>query len=704
MKQSVTIILAITIFLVVACRQKPVTPDRTVEVENPIITFAGERTGDGAPATQGRFNNPNGLAVDAAGNIYVADTGNNRIRKVTPNGNISTIAGNGTAGFSGDGGVATNASLNSPTGVTVDAAGNIYIADGGNHRVRKVATNGVISTIAGNGTPGFSGDGGVANRASLNNPFCVVVDKAGNLYIADKDNHRIRKVSVRENKISTMAGTGTAGHNGDGKAATSAHLNMPAGVAVDASGNIYIADSGNHRIRKVATNGVISTIAGNGTLGYNGDAMPATNARLNSPIAVAVDAKGNIFIADHWSFRVRKVDGKDGNISTITGNGNDRFGGDGGVASNASISLPSGVAIDAAGSLLITDKGNLRIRKVSITDGTIRTVAGSGNPGFCGDGGTAVSACFSNPTGITVDKKGNVYLVDQGNQRVRMITPKGVVSTVAGNGKDGFTGDGEPATSASLRYPTEVTVDAAGNIYISDSNTNRIRKVNATSGIISTVAGNGLYGYSGDGGPATSASIHHPSGLAFDARGNLYIAEYWSHCVRKVTPDGIISTVAGTGSEGFSGDGSSATRAQLKNPTDVAVDGSGNIYISDRGNHRIRKVSTEGSISTVAGNGAGGFSGDQGAATDASLNGPTGVAVDDKGNIYITEIGNNRIRRVNAGDGIINTVAGNGKAGSSGDYGPATLASLNRPTSIAIDQAGYVYIVDQWNHRIRRFK
>ncbi|WP_247235524.1 NHL repeat-containing protein [Telluribacter sp. SYSU D00476] len=682
------------------------TPDKTVEVQNPIITFAGESTGDGGLATNGRFSNPSGLAVDAAGNIYIADTGNDRIRKVSPNGTISTVAGNGTNGFSGDGRAATSAGLSSPTGVTVDAAGNIYIADRGNHRIRKVAANGVITTIAGNGAAGFSGDGGAADRSSLQSPTSVVVDKAGNLYIADRDNHRIRRINARDNKISTLAGTGTAGFQGDGRAATSASLNAPTGVAVDAAGNLYIADKDNHRVRKVATNGVITTMAGNGTLGYNGDAMPAANARLNSPTAVAVDAAGNIFIVDHWNFRIRKIDSKDGYISTLTGDGSDRSSGDGRAAASAGVSLPSGVAVDVSGNILLTDGGNMRarIRKVSISDGTIGTVAGSGDSGPCGDGGAAVSACFINPTGITIDTKGNLYIVDQGNQRIRKINPEGVISTVAGNGQDGYSGDGGPATGASIRYPTEVAVDAAGNIYIADSFNNRIRKVDVSTGIISTVAGNGNYKYSGDGGPATSASINHPAGLAFDAKGNLYIAEYWSHCVRKVSPDGTISTVAGTGIEGFSGDGSRATHAQLKNPTDVTVDAAGTIYISDRGNQRIRKVSADGIISTLAGNGTAGFSGDQGSAISASLKEPTGVAVDDKGNVYITEIGNNRIRRVSAGDGTINTVAGNGKAGLSGDYGPAPLASLNRPTSIAIDQAGYKYVVDQWNHRVRRFK
>jgi len=332
-----------------------------------ITTIAGTVTagysGDGGTATSAQLNRPYGVALDASGNIYIADAWNHRIRKVDTGGNISTIAGTGTAGYSGDGSAATSANLKDPSGVVVDASGNVYIADYGNHRVRKVDMTGNISTIAGTGTGGYSGDGGAANSAQLNNPDGLALDASGNIYIADNYNHRIRKVATSGN-ISTIAGAGTGGYSGDGGAATSAQLYNPTGLAVDASGNVYIADNNNHRIRKVATSGNISTIAGNGTGGYSGDGGAATSAKLNGPPVVVVDASGNVYIADYSNHRVRKVD-TTGNISTIAGTGTAGYSGDGGAATSAKLDRPYGVALDASGNIYIADQGNNRIRKIT---------------------------------------------------------------------------------------------------------------------------------------------------------------------------------------------------------------------------------------------------------------------------------------------------------------------------------------------------
>jgi sugar lactone lactonase YvrE len=703
MRKPVLFVLTFMALLVLDCRKRSVSPERTVEEQSAIITFAGGGTADGGAATEARLNAPNGLAVDSKGNLYIADTGNDRIRMVSSGGVISTIAGNGSRGYGGDGGAARGASLNTPTDVTVDAAGNVYIADQGNHRIRRVTPDGTIRTVAGSGSPGFGGDGGTAVQAGLNSPSAVRIDKAGNLLIADRDNHRIRRVAT-DGRISTLAGNGTAGYNGDSQEARLASLNKPSGLTVDASGNLLIADRDNHRIRRVSADGMIATVAGNGTLGYNGDGLPATAARLNFPTAVAVDADGNLLIADHWNFRVRRVSARDGSIGTLTGSGSDRFGGDGQAAAAASVSFPAGIAVDPSGNILITDRGNQRIRRIGKTSAIIQTVAGSGNVGFCGDGLRADGSCLYNPTGITVDGKGNLYLVDQGNQRVRRISPEGVMSTLAGNGKDGFSGEGGSAAAASLRYPSEVAVDASGNVYVSDQLNNRIRRVDAASGLITTVAGSQFEGHSGDGGPATAARLSGPAGLAVDAGGNLLVADYRNNRIRRVSADGIISTIAGTGVAGFAGDGGRALDARLSYPTGVAVGPGGSIYVCDRGNHRVRKIALDGTITTVAGNGMAGFSGDQGIATGASLKDPTSLAIDAKGNLYLADTGNNRIRRVGADDGIITTVAGTGRAGLSGDFGPAPDASFDRPVSITIDRSGFVYVVDQWNHRIRRFK
>jgi len=340
---------------------------------------------------------------------------------------ISTIAGNGTAGYSGDGGVATSAELSGPFEVAVDASGNVYIVDSYNNCIRKVTTGtGIISTIAGNGTAGYAGDGGAATSAELNNPTGVAVDALGNVYIADFNNNRIRMVAAGTGIITTIAGNGTAGYSGDEGAATSAELNLnpPGEVAIDASGNVYIADAGNSRIRKVsASTGIISTIAGNGTVGYSGDGGAATSAELTYPDGVAIDASGNVYIADVENNVIRKVTAGTGIISTIAGNSTSGYSGDGGAASLAELNNPVGVAVDASGNVYIGDYENNVIRKVAVGTGIISTIAGNGTAGYSGDGGTATAAELNSPAGVAIDASGNVYIADQFSNRIRKLSP-----------------------------------------------------------------------------------------------------------------------------------------------------------------------------------------------------------------------------------------------------------------------------------------
>ena len=302
------------------------------------------------------------------------------------------------------------------------------------------------------------------------------------------------------------------------------------------------------------------------------------------------------------------------------------------------------MALDGSGNLYIADTNNQRIRKVD-SSGVITTVAGTGTYGYSGDGGEATAARLRSPSGVALDALGNLYIVDTDNQRIRKVDTSGVITTVAGTGTDGYSGDGAAATAARLNSPSGVALDGAGNLYIADTNNDRIRKVDS-SGNISTVAGTGTYGYSGDGGEATAARLRSPSGVALDALGNLYIADKSNHCIRKVDSSGNISTVAGNGTGSFGGDGAAATSAALWNPWDVAVDWAGNLYIADRGNQRIRKVDSAGVITTVAGTGTGSFGGDGSAATAAQLNGPEDIALDALGNLYIADTGNGRIRKV----------------------------------------------------------
>ena len=575
-------------------------------------------SGDNGPATSAQLHNPTGVAVDSAGNLYIADSGNNRIRKVS-SGVITTVAGSGTPGYGGDKGLATSAQLNGPFGVAVDSAGNLlYIADSRNNRIRQVS-NGVITTVAGNGTADFGGDKGPATNAQLNSPAGVAVDSAGNLYIADTWNNCIRRVS--NGVITTVAGNGTADFGGDNGPATSAQLYNPTGVAMDSTGNLYIADMNNDRIRKVS-GGVITTVAGGGT--SFGDNGPATSAQLNGPADVAVDSAGNLYIADSWNNRIRKV--VKGVIATVAGGGTSL--GDNGPASSAQLNDPSGVAVDSAGNLYIADTGNCLIRKVA--NGVIGTVAGNGTCGFSGDNGPATSAQLNGPSGVAVDSAGNLYIADTSNNRIRKVS-SGVIATVAGNGTPGFSGnnspasggDGGPATSAMLNGPSGVAVDSAGKLFIADTWNNCIRQV--SNGVITTVAG--LLG-----GPYY--------GVAIDSAGNLYIAGGDSILRRAST--GAMTTVAGGGSSGL-GDNGPATSAALSEAVGVAVDSAGSLFIADFQDNRIREVSN-GVITTVAGNGTSGFSGDNGPATSAQLDSPQGVAVDSAGNLYIADSDSNRIR------------------------------------------------------------
>jgi hypothetical protein len=664
-----------------------------------IVTIAGPQLPyNGARATTQAIDYPRSVAVDAAGNFYLSSSAQNRVYKVAPDGTLTLFAGS-SYGYGGDGGPATSAKLAEPKAIAFDKAGNLYIAEAGNHRIRKVTAAGVISTVAGNGETGHGGDEGPATSAELDWPHGVAVDSAGNLYIADSGNHCIRKVTAA-GIISTVAGNGMEGFYGDGGAATSAMLAYPFGIALDTAGNLYIADSYNQRIRKVSA-GIISTVAGDGTREYGGDGGPATSAQLRDPYGVDVDNAGNLYIADSSNHRIRKVTAA-GIISTVAGSADGGyFGGDGGPAISAQLSGPFSVTVDAAGGFYIADTENHRVRRVTPA-GIISTVAGGTISEFGGDGGAATLARLYKPTGLAADAIGDLFIADTINCRIRKVTVGGVISTVAGRGGYGFSGDGGPAISAQLRAPLGIAVDAIGNIYIADTENHRIRKV-TTDGVIRTIAGNGIAGFGGDGGPAISAQLNHPETVAIDSAGNLYITDIDNQRIRKVTPAGVISTVAGNGTPGFSGDGGSATLAQLSCPHKIAVDSAGNIYIPEGCNHRIRKVTAGGIITTIAGNGSIGFSGDGGPATLAEIYNPFAVAVDAIGNLYIADTGNYRIRKVTPA-GMINTIAGNGTDGFSGDGGPATSAQFGSIEGISVDAAGNVYISEANNHRVRLIK
>jgi trimeric autotransporter adhesin len=665
--------------------------------QSTITTIAGGLDPfNGSQPVTTHFGNTESVISDGKGGFYFSVTTPRHSVYHVFNGAVTIIAGSNRSGFSGDGGPATSARLNEPHGLALDASGNLLIADRGNHRIRKVTPAGIISTVAGAGTPGYSGDDGPATSAQLNFPWGIAIDASGNLLIADYGNHRIRRVTPG-GVITTVAGNGNLGFSGDQGPATSAQLRGPRGVALDGSGNLLIADSENHRIRRVTPAGAITTVAGNGTASLFGDNGAAVNAGLSLPTGITVDGSGNLLIADTNNNRIRRVTPA-GVITTVAGSLSG-FAGDGGSALAARLSQPSGIAVDSTGNLLIADRLNLRIRSVGVSAGVglIFTVAGTWSSGFNGDNLPATSAQLYSPSGLFIDAGGNLLIADTNNNRIRKVSPAGTISTLAGGGSI-FPGDGGPATSASLFAPSATAMDSAGNVYITDCN-NRIRRVN-TAGTISVFsAGPWLFCYSYYDyyiyGDSTGGE------MAFDPSGDLIVSDTFNSRIRKVTPNGVVSIVAGTGTYGSTGDGGAATSAQIGYPRGVVVDAAGNIYFSDWYNNLIRKITPAGIITTVAGNGTYGYGGDGGPATSAQLFNPTGLALDASGNLYIADSANNRVRRV-APDGIITTVAGDGSYGLGGDGGPPTLASLSNPTGLAVDSTGNLYIGDTDNQRVRK--
>jgi hypothetical protein len=575
----------------------------------------GGFSGDGGPAEMAQLSNAYGAAEDSAGNIFIADLGNNRIRRVDPTTEtITTVVGTGTPGYSGDGGTAQYAELKSPAALTVDHNDNLYIADSGNYRVRKVSPTGIIATVAGNGTSGFSGDGGSAQSAQIGSISDLAVSETGDIYIADGLNGRVRKVDGTTGIISTVAGGGSS--NADGITATSASL-TPIAVAVDTSDNIFIMSG---RVRRVDSSGLITTVAGSNTAGFSGDGGPASSAQLNQPRGLAVDGSGNLYIADSNNYRIRLVDAATQTINTNAGNGTVSFGGDGGPSSSARLDGPADVAIDSAGNRYIADVGNGRVRKVDAATGIISTVAGNGDFGFSGDGGLATNARLSIWFRVAVDSSGTLYIADAANERVRRVdSSTNLIDTIAGNGTANFSGDGGPATQASLSFPRAVVIDRSGNIYISDSGNNRIRRIDGFTKTINTVAGNGNPSdvfNAPNTGPALTSAIT-PVDLAISPADFVYFLDASQQLFVFYPSCETIERLA------------SVFTSQQYGPGGLAVDPAENSFIST-GHGHIFKVDPSGSITDIAG--------------DTWR--PEGLDVDQFGNLFIADPGHSRIKEI----------------------------------------------------------
>jgi len=628
--------------------------------------MAGNGNVDGIGAAA-RFRSPQGLATDSAGNVYVADSLNHTIRKITPAGVVTTLAGTARVAGSTD---ATGAAarFNRPVGVATDSTGNVYVAEFSNHTIRKITPEGAVTTLAGTaGVPGSTDATGAAAR--FLGPFGVATDSAGNVYVADFGNHTIRKITPT-GAVTTLAGTAGATGSTDATGAA-ARFNGPASVATDGSGNVYVAEFSNRTVRKITPAGVVTTLAGTAGLTGSTDATGAA-ARFNFPQGVATDSAGNVYVADSGNSTLRKITSA-GLVTTLAGTAG-VLGSTDAAGAAASFRGPTGVATDSAGNVYVADSSNNTLRKITPA-GLVTTFAGTAGA-FGSTDATGAAARFNGPAGAAADSAGNVYVADQQNHTLRKITPAGVVTTLAGTA--GVTGSTD-ATGAAARFnsPLGVATDDAGNVYVADFGNHTIRKI-TPAGAVTTLAGTaGVTGSTDATGAA--ARFSSPLGVATDSAGNVYVGDTNNNTVRKITPAGVVTTLAGTAGVTGSTDATGAA-ASFFAPLGVATDSAGNVYVADLGNHTIRKITPAGVVTTLAGT-AGAFGSTDATGAAARFNGPFGVATDSAGNVYVADSGNSTLRKITPA-GAVSTLAG--VAGQTG-FAPGALPGLlGNPSGVAV--------------------
>ncbi len=618
------------------------------------------------PVAEARFISVGGLAVDGAGNIYVPHS--HAVRKIA-SGQVTTLAGISVTYGSADGRGAA-ARFSYTRSAAVDSSGNVYVTDSYNNTVRKIAPDGTVTTLAGSaGNSGWAN--GTGSAARFSHPTGIDIDSSGNLYVADNFNHTIRKITPA-GVVTTLAGQAGFSGSADGTG-SAARFYWPEGVSLDGLGNLYVADWGNHTIRKVTTaGGVVTTLAG--SAGNNGSTdATGSAARFRWPGGVLADGSGNVYVADTNNYTIRKI-APGAVVTTLAGVAMQRGCTDG-TGSAARFAAPSGMAFDGSGDMIIGDSPNKTLRKVT-TAGVVTTVAGS--PGFNegSNDGTGSKAQFYYPEGLAVDGAGNAYVADTANHTVRKVTPAGVVTTLAGLAKNGGSVDGT-GSDARFFQPAGIAVDGSGNLYVGDTANHTVRKI-TPGGVVTTLAGTAGASGSADGTGA-DARFENPHGLAVDGSGNVYVADTKNHTIRKVTPAGVVTTLAGKAGNSGSADGTGAD-ARFSSPEALAIDSSGDLYVADTNNYTVRKVTSAGVVTTLAGL-PNVYGAEDGPGSDARFHYPRGITVDASGNVYVSSTAGNTIRKITPA-GKVTTVAGlqssyyrtNGTGGDARIYSPHGLA------------------------------
>ena len=712
---------ALSLLALLLLSAAPLSADGTIQ------SVVGTSSQNGILATAAQLSDPEGLAADGVGNIYVSDFGNNVINQIGVDHIIRTVAGTGNYVISNPGdGPALTVDLNGPSGLSYVNAGPgqslLFFCDTLNNLVRQLnLSTGMITTVAGSaGGSGSSVDGQPPLSTILNNPYSVCALINGDIFIADTFDHAIRYFNLSgtvgvvntdaytPGLVTTVAGTlGTIGYAGDLTVAAGAQLNTPYSCWVYGS-ILYIADSGNNAVRSVSlTTGMIYTYAGDGTgnADYTGDGGPASSATFDLPDGVATDSLGNLFVADFNNLVVRKVSASSGVIVRCAGTGYFGSDGDGGAPTAANMGEPSVLALDSNDALYVGDYSNQVIRNVNPALSIISTFAGSGNQ----EGVKGTQVQILTPWGMRFSPSGILAFMESGGNKIRTWDPQsGILRTLAGTGSLGSSVSGSQAVSATVAGLRGVAYDSLGNLFFTQSNAlgYTLSSVNAGSGLLTVWAGDTNAAYTGDTGTASLGEFGDPEGVCVMG-SDVFVADAAFNVIRVVnTVQNRIYTLAGSaaGSPGYAGDGAVAGPAtRFNTPLGMDSDTAGNIYIADSGNHCIRKIAFGTNIvSTVAGKGPthGGYSGDGLPPTQATLDFPADVDINALGDLYIADAGDYRIRRVSGG--LIGTVAGTGIPGFSGDGGPANQAQIELPEGVAADATGSVYFSDTLNDRVRK--